>query len=100
MAIHLDFDKEKLRQVALRRHIVKLALFGSVLREDFGPQSDVDVLVKFAEDSNIDLFDIVDIKEEMEMIFGRTVDLVEDGSIKNPYRQKSIEADKETVYAA
>jgi uncharacterized protein len=100
MAIRVNFNREKLKQLAQRRHIVKLMLFGSVLRDDFGPKSDVDVLVKFAADSNVDLFDMVDIKEELEIIFGRMVDLVEEGSIRNPYRQKSIDENKETVYAA
>jgi hypothetical protein len=86
--------------MAEQRHIIKLMLFGSVLRDDFGPKSDVDVLVKFSANSKTDLFDLIEIKSELEAIFGRPVDLVEEGSIKNPYRLKNINENLETLYAA
>ena len=54
---------------------MKLSLFGSVLLEDFGPASDVDVLVEFADDAEVSLFDFVSIADELTEIFGRKVDL-------------------------
>jgi predicted nucleotidyltransferase len=56
--------------------ITEFALFGSVVRDDFGPDSDVDVLVSFAPDVRYSLFDLVDMEDELRAIFGRDVDLV------------------------
>ncbi len=80
--------------------ITEFSLFGSVLRDDFRPDSDVDVLVNFESSATWDLFDWVDMTEELEDIFGRTVDLVEKGAIRNPFRQHTIHSHKEVLYAA
>ena len=70
--------------------VSEFAFFGSVLREDFGPDSDVDVLVTFALDSHWSGFDIVDMIDELRAIFGRDVDLVEKDAIRNPFRRQAI----------
>ena len=80
--------------------VIEFALFGSVVRDDFGPDSDVDVMVKFAPDQETDLFDIVDMKEQLEALFGRKVDLVQFGTVENPYRLSSMLRDHTVVYAA
>jgi predicted nucleotidyltransferase len=80
--------------------VVELALFGSVVRDDFRDDSDVDVMVTFAPDAHWSLWDLVDIKEELEGLLGRPVDLVERGTIVNPFRLRSIERDLTIVYAA
>ena len=59
-----------------RWKISEFALFGSVLRDDFGPDSDVDVLVSFAPEAEYSLFDLVHMEDELRNIFGRNVDLV------------------------
>ncbi|GAB4297742.1 MAG: nucleotidyltransferase family protein [Oscillatoriaceae cyanobacterium] len=79
--------------------ITEFALFGSILRDDFRPDSDVDVLVTFAPDEKWSLFDIVRMKEEMKIIFGREVDLVEKRALKNPFRRYEILRTKEVIYA-
>jgi uncharacterized protein len=78
----------------------ELALFGSVLREDFSPQSDVDVLVTFSPEAGVSLFDFVEMKEELEGIFYRKVDLVSKGGLRNPFRRHAILNTRQVVYAA
>jgi hypothetical protein len=80
--------------------VVEFALFGSVVRDDFGPDSDIDVMVQFAPSQRTDLFDIVEMKDELETIFGRKVDLVQAGTVVNPFRRRAIERDLTVVYAA
>ncbi len=83
--------------------IVELALFGSVLREDFRHDSDIDVLVKFAPDTSHSLFDLVHMQDELRAFFGREVDLVERACIessRNYLRRKAILEQAEVVYAA
>ncbi len=73
--------------------ITELALFGSVLREDFGPESDIDVLVTFEPNPGWSIFDHLHMEEELEAIFGRKVDLVSRQAIEenhNPIRRKVI----------
>ena len=82
-----------------RWKITEFSLFGSVLREDFGPGSDVDVLVSFEENATWSLFDLVEMKAELGEIFGRDVDLVEKGSLRNPFRRHAIMSGREVIYA-
>jgi predicted nucleotidyltransferase len=78
----------------------ELALFGSVLRDDFNPESDVDVLVRFEPGAPWDLWDLIDMREELERFFARPVDLVEQEGLRNPYRRREILRTREVVYAA
>ena len=96
--IHIPFDRSRITEFCQKWNIIRLALFGSVLREDFRPQSDVDVMVAFHKDSHWSLFDIVDMKFELEKIFKRDVDIVEDGTIKNPIKRRCIYEHLEVVY--
>ncbi len=80
--------------------IVELALFGSVLRPDFRPESDIDVLVTFASDAKWDLWDFVAIKDELETLLGRSVDLVEKRAVRNPLLRREILSNNEVIYAA
>jgi predicted nucleotidyltransferase len=79
---------------------VEFALFGSILRDDFRPESDVDVVIELAEGAPWSLFEWVDMIEELKVLFGRDVDLVEKSAISNPFRRKSILANREVLYAA
>jgi predicted nucleotidyltransferase len=84
-----------------RRHgIVELALFGSAARGELRPDSDVDLLVTFAPDARLSLFDFAQIQAELSDLFGRTVDLVERGSIENPFMRRTIMRDATVLYAA
>ncbi len=74
-------------------HVTEFALFGSVVRDDFGPESDVDVLVSFAPDVRYSLFDLVDMQDELVAIFERKVDLVTRRAVErsmNEWRRQAI----------
>jgi predicted nucleotidyltransferase len=86
-----------------RWKITELALFGSVLRPEFGDDSDVDVLVSFASDARWSLFDLVAMESELKAILGREVDLVERTAVEqseNYIRRNRILKDMEVIYAA
>lgn len=71
-----------------------------MLREDFRPDSDVNVLVSFQPDSTWDLLDTVDMRDELMALFGREVDFVEEGGLRNPSRRSGILSTRQVVYAA
>ena len=98
--MRLDFDKKLLESICSKWNIVELSVFGSVLRQDFNEKSDVDVLVKFDTGSDVSLLDIVEIKSELESLFGRDVDILELQAVKNPFRRKNILSNIEVLYAA
>ncbi len=87
-----------------RRHRIRnLAVFGSATREDFRPDSDLDLLVEFEPDVKHSLFDMVHIQDELAHIVGRRVDLVERHGVENSenyIRRKHILSSAETVYVA
>jgi uncharacterized protein len=76
MQVKIPLEPEELKDFCRRWSISELSLFGSVLRDDFRPDSDIDVLVAFTPESGHNLFDLVAMKEELEQLFGRRVDLV------------------------
>ena len=81
----------------------ELALFGSVMRDDFGPESDVDVLVSFDPGARHTLFDMVRMEDELSRLFGRKVDLITRAAIegsRNHIRRKAILESAQIVYAA
>jgi len=94
----IEIPKEKIAEFCRKWKIVEFSLFGSILRKDFGPESDVDVLVKFAENPGWGLFDLVEMEEELKALFGRTVDLVEKAGLRNPFRRHSILTTREVIY--
>ena len=96
----LKFDEASLRRICRRWSITELALFGSAVRPDFNDQSDVDVMATFAPDSGITLWELADIRSDLEALFGRPVDVVTRSVMNNPYRRDSIERDLTVVYAA
>jgi len=97
--IMLRIPDDKISDFCHRWKITELALFGSILRDDFGPDSDVDVLVSFTDDAGWSLFDLVDMIDELKAIFGREVDLVEKKALRNPFRRQTILQDREIIYA-
>ena len=91
--IAIDYDKEKLRDFCRKWKITEFSLFGSVVRDDFGPESDVDALVTFEEGAPWSLISMVHMEDELVEIFGRPVDLLTRRSIErslNPIRRDSI----------
>ena len=97
---NIDIPEDKLADFCRRRKVIELALFGSVLRDDFGPGSDIDVLVTFTPDCGWSLWDLFDMREELHQIFGREVDLVEKDALRNPFRKHEILRTYKVVYAA
>ena len=80
--------------------VQELALFGSVLRDDFSPESDVDVLVTFDPGATWSAWDLIGMQEELETLLGRKVDLVEKEAVRNPFRRREILKSHQVVYAA
>lgn len=88
--VNVDIPMVRVREFCRRWKIAEFSLFGSVLRDDFRDDSDVDVLVSFEPDEQWDLFDLAQMRKELADIFGRPVDLVEKEAIRNPFRRHSI----------
>ena len=78
---------------------MEFSLFGSALREDFKPQSDIDILVTFAPTAHIGLFEIAQMQIELEGVFKRPVDLVEKASLRNPFCRREILQTAKVIYA-
>jgi hypothetical protein len=101
MKSHINIPKEKVAAFCKHWRIKELALFGSVLRDDFRPDSDVDVLVRFDLEARHTLFDMVRMREELKQILGRDVDLVSRRGIeasRNYIRRNAILKSAEVVY--
>ena len=98
--IRLRIDNQRIIEFCRRRKITEFAFFGSVLREDFLPESDIDVLVTFDASAQWNLFDLVDMKDELEHLFGRKIDLVEKRALRNPFRKREILRTMQVMYAA
>ena len=99
----IHFSRKKIADFCHRWNVVEFSLFGSVLRENFRSDSDVDVLVRFAPDARVSLFDLVEMQDELKDVFGRDVDLVEKDAIQqseNYIRRKSILENAKVIYAA
>lgn len=96
----LGATPESVAELCRKWRIVKLEVFGSVLRDDFRPKSDVDVMVVIKPDAHIGLFELLDMKWELEAMFKRKVDLVEKDGIRNPYRRREILRTAKVIYAA
>jgi predicted nucleotidyltransferase len=97
----LDLSDEALEVFCRKWKVQEVALFGSVLRDDFGPDSDVDVLVSFQPEAEWDLFDVVDMQNELAAIFGRKVDLLDREAVeqsRNPFRRRGILSNTRVVY--
>ena len=100
---NLEFPKSAIADFCRRWDIAALDLFGSVLRADFSPDSDVDVLVTFAPESHWTLLDCVRMEQELAGIVGRPVDLVSRHAVEqsaNPIRRRQILESAEALYAA
>ncbi len=101
MFAKIDIPYEQVAEFCQRWQITELALFGSVLRDDFTDESDVDVLVSFAPGAKISLFTFIGAQDELSEILGRKVDLVERSAIENSRRRwarKHILETARTIY--
>ena len=101
--IRIDIPEERIAEFCKKWQIQEFALFGSVLSDDFKPNSDLDVLVTFHENAKPTLFDVVRMENELIELFGREVDLVSRRGLefsRNYLRRNAILSSAETVYAA
>ena len=96
----IELPEERIADFCRRWKITEFAVFGSVLREDFSPDSDIDVLVTFTEDCGHSLFDLAQMQDELKAILAREVDLVEKAGLRNPFRKHAILNNMEVIYAA
>lgn len=103
MKARIEMPSDRIAAFCKRWQILELALFGSVLRDDFGPESDVDVLARFDPRARHTLLDIVEIQDELSSMLGHKADLVERAAVEqsqNYIRREAILRSAETIYAA
>jgi len=97
-ASRVQFPDGVIAEFCRRNHILRLSLFGSILREDFGPESDVDVLVEFEPGTRTGLR-FFQMEEELSRLLGRKVDLNTIGFLSPSFRQQ-VAAEAEVRYVA
>lgn len=90
----LNIPMDELDALCRRYHVRELALFGSVLRDDFREDSDIDVLVEFEEGAPIGLLDYVGLQDDLTELFGRKVDLVSKRGLKRLIRDHVIDSSR------
>ena len=100
MVAQLPIPQDRLTSFCHKWQIKELSLFGSVLRNDFRPDSDVDVLVVFQPGIKHQIEAWIEMIDELEAMFGREIDLVERRLIVNPFRRHEILTTKRVLYAA
>jgi len=98
MPVAIAVDRESIADFCRRCHIRKLAFFGSVLREDFRPDSDVDVLVEFQQGAAVGLIRLAGMERELSAILGRQVDIRTPGDL-SPYFRDEVVRSAEVLYA-
>lgn len=94
----ISWPQGEIAEFCRRHHIRWLAVYGSVLREDFGPESDVDILVDFEPAFIPTLFDMVEMEKELSQLLGRNVDLRTPGDLSRYFRDKVL-AEAQVQYA-
>ena len=99
MTAHVPIDRDRIAEFCRRHHIRRLSLFGSVLRDDFGPDSDVDVLVEFEPGTRVGLMGLADVEIELAELLGRKVDLNTPGFLSRYFREQVL-AEAEVQYDA
>jgi hypothetical protein len=98
MSSHLSIDRAAVSRFCERHHIARLALFGSVIRDDFRPESDIDVLVEFQPGIRVGLA-FVRMQDELSAVLGRTVDLHTPASLSKYFREQVLR-EAEPLYVA
>lgn len=95
----IPYPEEKITAFCRKWGIREFSFFGSALRDDFHPESDVDVLVEIDPSRMLSAWDWVDMIEELKSLFEREVDLIEKDAIRNPFRRREILSTSRIVYA-
>lgn len=98
---HINFPREKIAELCRRYHVHRMSLFGSVLRDDFGPESDVDVLVEFESGKEPSFSGLLRLQNDLSGLFEqRYVDVATPSILRNPFRRRSIVKDLQPIYGA
>lgn len=97
-AERLNPDPARVEAFCRKWRVDEFALFGSAVRDDFGPDSDVDVLVRLRPDAAPGWQDWLAMEDELQALFGRAVDLVDADRIRNPFRRRSILGTRRVIY--
>ena len=103
MKPRIDIPHEALAALSARWQVAELALFGSFLRPDFGPASDIDILVRFRPEASHTLLDLAEMEHEFGIAFGRKADLVERATVERSSKyigRRAILGTVKTIYAA
>lgn len=100
MVPNLSISADRIEAFCRKWGVKELALFGSVLRDDFRADSDVDVLISLRRDGDMTLEARIEMEEELRAILGRDVDLVEKRLVRNPFRRHEILTTRRVLYAA
>ena len=90
MSVRILIDRQKIAEFCRRRHIQRLALFGSVLRGDFRPDSDVDVLVEFEPGTSVGFLRLAAMELELTEILGRRADLRTAAELSRYFRDEVL----------
>ena len=95
----VDEHKENIAMLCQRHHVNRLYLFGSALTPRFNNESDIDLLIQFGNMDVTNYFsNYMDLKEKLEELFNRPVDLVEDQAVRNPIFRKILDREKKLIY--
>lgn len=100
MVANIPIPEDRIAEFCRKWRVTEFSLFGSVLREDFGPESDVDVLVVFEPGRTTTLEEWLDMEDQLQEMFGREIDLVERRLLDNPFRRHHILNNRRVIYAA
>ncbi len=91
----------QIKKICIELQLKRLDLFGSATTDNFGPNSDLDIIVEFKEDVNFNHFDSYFLlKKQLQDIFHRPIDVIIDGSVKNPYLKENISRTRKNIYAS
>ena len=99
MAPVVEIPSDRLEELCRRYQVRELSLFGSALREDFGPGSDLDLLVEFEPSAQVGFLALAKVQRELSVLLGRRVDLVPKSGLKSRIRQSVLDGAK-VIYAA
>lgn len=97
----IELNIEKIKRLCIKHKVSKLFVFGSVLKDSFTNESDIDLVVDF---DKVDLKEYADnyfdLKDQLELIFNRPVDLLEEKGIRNPFLRQQIDNEKRLIYGS
>jgi len=99
--LDIKLYEEQIRKICIELQLNKLDLFGSITTDNFGPNSDLDIIVEFKKDDTRNHFDSYFLlKNRLQNIFHRPVDIIIDGSVRNPYLKENIAKTRKNIYAS